>query len=247
MFRIAICDDNKAFIETEKSYIDAYFDGNQEAFVCLCFESGEELLRLADELIQFDLFLLDYELTGMNGFELANRIYSFYSDAKIAFSTSFYDFTKEGYKYNAVRYLVKKDTSFKEDLCECIDCVMNTNQKKNILELNANNRIRFINASDVIYIESKGHYLYYQVYDSTASRIQEIVCRNKLDDASKELNPDFLRVHQSIVINMKYEMFIDRKNVTLKSPLMNDIVLPISRGRYEELKKSICRYKGSIL
>lgn len=247
MFRVAICDDNQSFINVEKYYIISYFEKNEIEYECSCFISGEELLSLNDNLLRYDLFLLDYELTGINGFNLANEIYRIFPNARIAFSTSFYDFTKEGYKYNAVRYLVKQDISFKEDLFECIEYVIKKSTQQKPLELKTIYGNQFIDPKQIVYIKSKGHYLFYSVYDSKKDLISEVICRGKLNDAMGTLDTSFIRIQQSVVVNLKYEILVDHKSMRVKTTSKEEIVFPIARGRFEEIRRSICRYKGTIL
>ena len=122
MFRIALCDDNKDFLYIERKIIHEYFSSVGEQCTCDLYTSGVDLISVDNNLSDYDLFLLDYEMDDMNGFATANRIHDIYPQSKIAFSTVFYDFTREGYKHHAVRYLVKGEESFKDEALYCYKC-----------------------------------------------------------------------------------------------------------------------------
>ena len=70
MLHIALCDDNPASIEILEKYFDILNDSTIDYDV---YFSAEELYRykLNNELT-YDIYILDIEMQGMNGLELAN-------------------------------------------------------------------------------------------------------------------------------------------------------------------------------
>ena len=113
MIRIALCDDQQSFLELGKGIIERYLTQRSIDFQCDIYISGEDLLSQGEAISKYNSFILDYKMDGLTGFETALEIYGVYPNAKIAFATNYYDFTREGYKYNAVRYLVKQEETFK--------------------------------------------------------------------------------------------------------------------------------------
>ena len=93
MFRIALCDDNRSFLEYESVVIHGYLKEKDVLCQCDTFISGEELLAKGILIKNYDLFILDYDMDGLTGFETARKIYDIFPDAKIAFATNYYDFT----------------------------------------------------------------------------------------------------------------------------------------------------------
>lgn len=160
MFRIALCDDNVAFLEYERDIVCDYLTKKGIEFQCDTFASGEMLLNEDTPIQEYDLFILDYDMDGLNGFETACRIYEIYPEASIAFATNFYDFTREGYKYNAVRYLVKQEESFCDELAECLCHVMISSQKRTMLIDTHNGQLEVI-VDSVLYVYSDKHYVKY--------------------------------------------------------------------------------------
>ena len=99
-------------------------------------------------------------MKGLTGFDTARKIYELFPRAKIAFATNYYDFTREGYKYNAVRYLVKQEKTFNAELMECISYVLkNSSQDEKMLELS--DSLVKVRMDNIIYIGSDKHYIEY--------------------------------------------------------------------------------------
>jgi len=242
MFKIALCDDNKPFLEFERNIISSYMTEKSVTFQCDLYLSGYDLISIGDAIRQYDLFILDYDLDGLNGFETANKIYEIYPEARIAFATNYYDFTREGYRYNAVRYLVKQETTFKSELLECIEYVLKTKIKKTIL-LELSDGIVEVGIDDILYIVSDKHYIEYFINkDGPTNYIK----RCSLDDAQKDLPGTFVRVHQRYVVNMKTATQIKRNKIIVKKSGEGYLEIPIARNRLDEVNRKFCLIKGDI-
>lgn len=87
MLHIALCDDNPASIEILEKYFDILNDSTIDYDV---YFSAEELYRykLNNELT-YDIYILDIEMQGMNGLELAKTIRTNEPNALIIFLTSY--------------------------------------------------------------------------------------------------------------------------------------------------------------
>ena len=183
MFRIALCDDNLSFLEYESVIIRGYLTEKEVACQCDAFISGEELLAKGVIIKNYDLFILDYAMDGLTGFETARKIYEIFPEAKIAFATNYYDFTREGYRYNAIRYLVKQEKTFESELKECIDLLFEKEPKKTIvMELRDGNKE--LNIDEIVYIGSDKHYIRFFIKDRESKYYER---RCSLDDIQAEL------------------------------------------------------------
>lgn len=239
MLRIALCDDNTPFLEYEKGLVEQYLEEKNVDVQCDSYMSGQELLDALPSNT-YDLYILDYEMDGLNGFETASRIYEIDTEARIAFATNYYDFTRLGYKYHVIRYLVKLEKSFKAELEECIDCILEEMSKmKAVLELN--DGVLKVDKEDIIYIGSDKHYIKYFIRDIDSERC---LMRGSLDEAQKDLPKFFVRVHQRYIVNMKHVKQVKRYTITLKESDVADNVIPIARRRYDDVKKEFNLLKG---
>ena len=243
MIRIALCDDNAPFLEYEKEIIRQHLTEKSVEYQCDTFMSGVELLEKGESIRKYDLFILDYSMDGLTGFDTARKIYELYSDAKVAFATNFYDFTREGYRYNAVRYLVKQERTFEAELKECIDVFIKKEPKKTIF-LELADRNLEVNFDDIIYLCSEKHYVRYFVKQRTSEFLER---RCSLDEAQKDLPHNFVRVHQRFIVNLKNATTIQQYEVFLENYGQEKKKIPIARSRFEEVKRKFWLGKGDSL
>lgn len=242
MFRIALCDDNLSFLEYEKEIIELFMTEHAIESECDVFLSGNELIQTGDEIKNYDLFMLDCDMKGLSGFGTALKIYEIFPEARIAFATNYYDFTREGYKYNAVRYLVKQEKTFKAELLECIAFVLkNGAHDEKMLELS--DGLVKVRIDDITYIGSDKHYIEYFVKNEKSTNYTK---RCSLDDAQSELPEFFVRVHQRYIVNMKKAVQIKRNTIIIRKNDKEIIELPIARNRYDEVNRKFCLIKGAI-
>jgi len=242
MIRIALCDDQQSFLELEKEMIEHYLLERNVEFRCDIYISGEDILSQGEAINKYDLFILDYEMDGLTGFETAREIYGIYPNAKIAFATNYYDFTREGYKYNAIRYLVKQEETFNAELIECIEFILRTEPPKTILlELSDGNLEVAID--DIVYIKSEKHYIEYFVKEKDSTFYLR---RCSLDDALNELPKYFIRAHQRYIINLKNAVQLKRYEVIIKKGDKESIKIPIARNRFDDVNRKFCLIKGEI-
>ena len=243
MFRIALCDDNRSFLEYERVIVCDYLTERNVVCQCDVFISGEELLAKGVLIKNYDLLILDYDMAGLTGFETAREIYEIYPEAKIAFATNYYDFTREGYKYNAVRYLVKLEKTFEAELKECIDLFLKKEPKKTIFLELADRNIA-VNFDDIIYLSSNKHYVRYYVKQRDSGYLGR---RCSLDEAQKELPHNFVRVHQRFIVNMRAVKTIQRYEVILENYGQEMDKIPIARPRFEDVNRKFWIGKGDYL
>jgi DNA-binding LytR/AlgR family response regulator len=102
LLRIAIAEDTLSDTEILIDFID---DCEQDCEV-VSFESGEALLE-DFEKGAFDLVFLDIFMYEMNGVQVAEAIREIDTQVVIVFTTTSEDFTRESYRLNAYKYLVK--------------------------------------------------------------------------------------------------------------------------------------------
>ena len=109
-YRIAICDDERAQAEELRALVLAW--GKDAGADCAVeiFASAEAFLFAREGGGVFDILLLDVEMSGLSGLELARRLRAEGYRAQLAFITSHFEFVAEGYDVEALNYLVKPVT-----------------------------------------------------------------------------------------------------------------------------------------
>ena len=242
LFNIAICDDDDNFLGVEKAIISQYMDSRKTEYHIEQFCSGQALIALGQNLDSYSLILLDVEMEVLSGLETARKIRE-YSQVPIAFVTAYISYSLEGYKVNAIRYILKEMDSFQAGLCECLDTIMNQNDtmtsKTFVLDFREGKKE--ISIKDLVYIESRHHYCYFHVQNGEKVKIYSK--RDKLDEIEKQLdNEALLRIHKSCLVNLSFVSDIKRYQMQLTT---REILL-IAQSKYLDTEKAYLIYCGKM-
>lgn len=248
MFIIAICDDNTEFLELERRLIDEHLFEMGEEHEIVCFNSGIGLLE-AGISERADLILLDYEMNGMSGLETARKIRESNNKVAIAFVTVFYDFSREGYKVDAIRYLVKQEASFESELKDCVDKAlgmkMARTDSRRMFEFADNSLL--LELDDIVYVQTDKHYLNFCI--NTNNRILYRKMRGKMSVDAADLlsNRHFFLVRTGVLINLRYVRSYNKCGaVFLEVKGEDDKMFMISDSLKSSFLSAYAKYYGEI-
>ena len=244
MFKIAICDDERHFRELIHRILEEYMGQTGMVYQIDEFQSGEELLCQGIELVKYQVVFLDVNMTGLNGIETARKIRKISEDIYIAFITAFMTYTLEGYRVNAVRYILKNTVNMPQMIFDCMDTIiskLNYVVKKKIFRFNEG--MKNVSLERLLYIESRLHKLMFYIMED---ELNMYTLYDTLNDIEKELaGNDFIRIHQSYLVNMKHIVKMSRnKNGRHDAVLSNGIKLGIPKARYKKVDETFIAYKG---
>ena len=128
------------------------------------FASGKEFLELGIELVQYDIIFLDINMDEVDGIVTAQKIREYSSEVYIVFVTAYINYSLEGYKVDAARYLLKNNTNFDDSIYECMDTILH---KMNFIVLKKifkfNECEKDVPVERILYIESKLHKLEFHI------------------------------------------------------------------------------------
>ena len=108
MLRIAVCDDEKKFLNQTAALLDTYFrsrpslNGQMETF-----RSGGALLARAEEAGGFDVYVLDILMPELSGIDTGRRLRALGVGGEIIYLTNSNDFAADSYDVRAFFYLLK--------------------------------------------------------------------------------------------------------------------------------------------
>lgn len=160
MLNIAICDDDKYFCEREEQLIAEYMSQKGYGYQIDRFQLGEELLASESDILKYDIIFLDIKMDKIDGIETAKRIREIAKNTYIVFVTAFIEYSLEGYKVEAIRYLLKDDDFLDKAIFECLDAIMaKKNYKESKYTFHFQEEKREINLNDILYIDSNLHKL----------------------------------------------------------------------------------------
>ncbi|CEQ16544.1 LytR/AlgR family response regulator transcription factor [Paraclostridium sordellii] len=237
MLNIVICEDEIEQQEILKDYLEQILNEINSKYEILIFNSGEELFKNYPDNI--DIFLLDIQMDGLNGMEVARKIRQIdKKEVEIIFTTSLIEYIQEGYEVRAYRYLLKpiKLEDLKKHIILCIEEL--TKNKEIYIAVNEKNNTCKVKISEITYIEI-------QKREMTIHTINEDYTINssmsKLENELSKYN--FYRCHKSFMVNIDFIKNIKQYIAILD----NKEEVPISRYRFKETKSRFLSYLGSAL
>lgn len=241
MLRIAICDDEKPFLQIMEDYLKLYLSKKSIDYKIDVFSSGWKLIELGQDITSYTIVFLDINMKEVDGIKTARAIRKNSDDIFIVFVTAFIDFSLEGYKVGALRYLLKTSDNFEDSVSECMDVIMDRmdydipHKKFHFRESSKD-----VALEQIIYIESRLHRLEFHIMEDS---VKTYTMYDTLNNIEQELDSgEFLRIHQSYLVNMKYIKSIRNKMVVLE----NREEFTIPKARYRDVRTRFTVYKGEI-
>ena len=232
MTRIAIVDNEEEFLSSLTSYIERYSSESGYRFVVRRFEKVDDFLQIFDKDV-FDLIFMDINFPeGKSGLDAASEIRKVDQDVAIIFITNLSRFALDGYKYQALDYILKPISYF--DFKMRMDRIHSRiPQREKTLTIEKGTTERIVPLEDILYVESKDHDLIYNLKDEV------IRVRGK---SMKELDREladfgFARCGVSYLVNLRYCTEIQGDMLTIGKDQVH-----ISRNAKKEFLKRLREY-----
>lgn len=194
------------------------------------FPTAEAFLFGYEDLAP-DIVLLDIEMSGMNGVELAKRLRAENKLIQIAFITGYSEYIAEGYEVAALHYLLKPVSP--EKLFTTLDRAMErleTDGRKIVLETSAETVLLPI--YEIRYIEVIKNYI-------TIHAESDYIIKKTLKEMEGELDGRFLRVGRSYIVNLRFISRVTRTEIFLRGGGS----IPLPRGAYETVNRAIIQLR----
>ena len=218
----AIVDDNKQDITTVRNAFETIISGSDHIVEYhLCTEP--ESFR-CEEL--FDIYILDIDMPGLSGFELAERIYSFNPRAVIVFCTMHDNLVFDAFRMNAF-YFVRK-SNLLEDLIYALRKYTNELSGRSdsyiVRKTGSSERILF---SDIICFSVIHNDVYIRLADGS-----ERIERKSLKAVREEVPDSFISIGKTYLVNClfitKTEPFCltltDKKRIQIPKSQYNTVL-----------------------
>lgn len=227
IYQIAVCDDQEA----DRAYLSAlvreWAEQNGLFLRIDLFPSAEAFLFHYAENKAYDILLLDIEMGGENGVDLAKTIRKGNKRMQIVFVTGYSDYIAEGYEVSALHYLMKPVHR------EKLFSVLNRAKEKIHYQgraplLEASGETVRIPLHEIRYLEVNQNYV-------TIHAERDYTVKKTLKELEKELDPLFFRTGRSFILNVNYIRRVTRTDVYL----MDGTCLPLPRGVYDSLNRAI--------
>lgn len=159
MIRIAIVEDEEAYVQQLISYLHEYQKTANEEIAVTVYRDGDEITSKYKS--QYDIILMDIQMKFVDGMTAAEEIRSIDSSVVIIFITNMTQYAIQGYKVGAMDYILKPISyfAFKERLSQAISRLKH--RSSNYVVVPVKGGVLRLDTSDIYYIESQGHNLIY--------------------------------------------------------------------------------------
>lgn len=208
MIRIAICDDNKAFINYMTKAVKREFATHTTVKFEIESYTSSELFFYHHSIKPFDIVFLDIDMPELDGFQLASEL-SNSNNCYIIFVTSHPELVYDSLYFRPLNFIPKSnDSFFVEKLHNVVNQLFNEMKQNTtiVLENKEIGRVALM-IKDIYYIQSCKHYILY--YSEGRDPIKII---GNLSEAEEYFFPfDFVKIHKSYIVNLRHIFNIGKK------------------------------------
>ncbi|MDU1891502.1 MAG: LytTR family DNA-binding domain-containing protein [Dysgonomonas sp.] len=219
--RCVIIDDEPLAVDLLKSY------ALQTPFLELCgtFNNALDALPLINDA-GIDLLFLDINMPKINGLEFSKTLSS---DIKVVFTTAYDQYAIDGFKVEALDYLLKpiKYSDFLQSANRALERFKLLNSvassaapKSDSIFVKSGYRVEKLEYDNILYIENQKDYVKFFLEDN-AEPVSSLMNMQTLEEKLPSLQ--FMRVHRSFIVNLDKVKTIERNCI-----IFGKVYIPIS-------------------
>jgi two-component system LytT family response regulator len=192
-----------------------------------------------------DLVFLDMQMPALNGLEVIAQTGRQHG---IIFSTAFDAYAVAAFEKNAVDYLLKpySQERFDKAITKARSQNPNTDSSITGLLIDTQSYLERLMVKDrgqthIIYVQDITHVQAEDDYIQIHYQQKSILKTQPLSELEKQLNPaDFVRIHRSILINMKFmDKLVRTQKDSYEVLLKNGVRLGVSKSGLERLRENM--------
>lgn len=235
--KIAVCDDNKHFTADLEKMVrreaaDAGISVETEAYY-----DGDTLIADIEKGYRYDLIFLDIEMERVNGISAARKIRRIDRSTLLIYVSGYEQYLKELFEVEPFRFLSKpvnmsKFRKYFHDACARIG------ETETYYHFSFNKELRKVAVRDVVYFESCNRIVHIFMADGSEERFYGRL--NAVEKEISEGHQEFLRIHQSFLVNYSYIEKMNFSSVTVLFRNGNRIELKISEDREKSVRSQLC-------
>jgi DNA-binding LytR/AlgR family response regulator len=234
MYRIAVCDANVADGQELVNKVHQLAAEMKLEVQVESFRSARSLLEAFKEK-RYKVVLLETEIGGSSGIELAKRLRFKDSETELIFVTDKDEYALAAYAVFPVGYILKRVTRAK--LYDPFARIFRKGKPSRALSVKtATGGELILPVEDILYIEVYGNELDFHCKGGTYRGIGTL-------GATAALLPEaeFYRSHRNFIVNMQYVQRVDRYDFGMQ----NGDTVPIAKNRFTVVKEAFEQYLRS--
>ena len=231
-YKVGLCDDEKRMLKINNHYMKEIDEEYEEFTLELVnFIAGKDIIEYIKKE-PLDIAILDVDMIGMDGMEVAKNLKEVNEDIVIFFITGHSEFAVEAFDVDAIGYVMKpvdKD-KLERTLLKAVAKVreLKNKEKQRELVITVSNLKKRIPVDDIIYIERV------QTQCFIVTRREEYRVYDTITDLVEKVGEGFVRASQSFILRVSEISKVTYKEATLK----NGMVVSLGRGFTKEVKKA---------
>ena len=232
VYRIALCDDDKIMRDELSAICNEILTDDAIDYELTEFSAASELeeqMSISD--CPFDLLILDIQMDGMTGMELAHSLRDRNDRVSIIFVTACDDYLPDGYSVQPIHFLLKPVK--RDSLADAIHTDLKLNYLPKTAVLHIGSKVLHMQLADIKYIESYNHSIVIHHENSSSSYYFSLAELEKQLPAGH-----FARCHNSYLVNLNEVKEIGRKELFLQS----GEAIPVGRAYYQTFQSAFVRY-----
>lgn len=224
--KIIICDDNEQDRKIEKEKTKQLLDLLYIDFEITEYKDGKKLFDDIDKISLYDILILDIDMPGITGIDIAKEIMDKAPLVNVIFVTNRADLVFEAIHCRPFRFVRKEKLN--EELEEAIQASLTKIKNESVIyEFKTTQENVRIPVKDIIYLESRSHYLHLHLING------EQIIRGKISEYEEKLKGHgFIRIHMGYLVNVRNIYSVTSKEVTLD----DGTILPVSRKKSVAVK-----------
>lgn len=235
MKNIAIVEDEKKAVDLVIGFIHRYEQeiyGRKE-FNVYHFETPNSFLD--DYTMKYELVLLDINLPGINGMEVARELRMIDKKVAIIFVTNMAQYAVKGYEVDALDFIIKP-VSYGDFTMKFNRVIKRLDERvESKIPILSQNCTYYIYTADILYIEV---HLRKIIFHTTEGEFETYSTLKKLEPIlSKEC---FCKCYRSIMVNLRYVTAVKNEVVCIR-----DTELLLSRNYRKPLIAALNEYNRS--
>ena len=236
MLQIAICDDDALILSKVEELVGVFFRTHCIEMKMQSYQLSENLTYDLQDGLYYDLFLLDIEMPGIVGRELAKSIHNNMPAAKVIFITSHLEYAVEAYEFSIFRYIPK--TAIEEKLSAALNDFYKLYrlERNEFYTIQVKNYVEQLSYRDILYILKEGKYAVFHLANGRTNSV-----RKTLAQVFKEINKDyFYFADRGCIVNLANVIGMNENGILFS----DNQRLAISKASISDFKTILLRFWG---
>ena len=236
MLNIAICDDDALILSKVEELVGVFFRTHCIEIKMQSYQLSENLTYDLQDGLYYDLFLLDIEMPGIDGRELAKSIHNNMPAAKVIFITSHLEYALEAYEFSIFRYIPK--TAIEEKLSAALNDFYKLYrlERNEFYTIQVKNYVEQLSYRDILYILKEGKYAVFHLANGRTNSV-----RKTLAQVFKEINKDyFYFADRGCIVNLANVIGMNENGILFS----DNQRLAISKASISDFKTILLRFWG---